>query len=804
MTRRAWFVLAAAVASVLQACLASSPAQAASPVLAGASKIELTPPVHTPLAGYSRRDGRLSQSVHDPVFVRALAVRDHNTTAVIVSCDLLIIDERLFAAVAQRVDAAWEGAPPTLLVAATHTHSGPGAYGTKFLEKVSMGHFDPQVFDWIADRIAEAILTASRDLQPATIRSATATTTGLVINRMEADGAVDAALTVVAFDRADRTPLAIVVNFAAHPTTLGAWNMALSADYPGVVTQQLEARFPSAVCLFVAGAVGDQAPVKHGDGFERAAWIGEELARQAAGLLEQPLPARAAESVVAEQRTIRLPPARLRWSRRALPSWVSARFVDDDATLTMIQVDSIAWLGVPCDLSAELGLELKRHAAHHGYQPVIAGFANDYIGYCLPARLYDTEHYEAMLAFNGPTTGELLVEELKRMIDTPAEAAHVEDHDGLPVIYLEGSPYEIGRQHGALLREDVRRSVGQILGYFRRYLKLPLIRTLAANWWLDRPWRQARSFIPADYVEELRGLSDGSGVPLKELWRLHAIPDRTYSCSGFAAWGRATADGRLIHTRNLDWNIHADIQRYATVFVVRPEGKQAFVNVGWAGFIGVLTGINEQGISIGQVGAETTDATFRGLPMTFLMRRVLEEAGDVPEAVAVIEQAPRTVGVNYLIADANTPNAVAVETTHRHVAVFDADDPDEHLVTYARPIPDVVFRADTAVNPQIRDRQMASKGDPRKKGLEPPGGSAYEVRYLGQAAGILAHYGQITPEIAKQIAQTVAPGSNVQSVVFAWPDLWVANADGSTRATHTPYRHLNLEELLAPSLTTDN
>jgi len=378
----------------------------------------------------------------------------------------------------------------------------------------------------------------------------------------------------------------------------------------------------------------------------------------------------------------------------------------------------------------------------------------------------------------------------------PAEAAHLEYHEGFPIIFLDGSPYELGRQHGRLLKDSVRQAVAQILGYFRRYPKVPLLGPLAVNWWLDRPWEHARPFLPPDYVEELRGLSEASGVSLRDLWRLHAIPDRTYSCSNLVAWGRATADGRLIHTRNLDWTIQVSIQDYATMFVVRPDNKQAFVNVGWAGFIGVLSGVNAQRLSIGQIGAETVDVSYRGLPMAFLMRKVLEESSDTEDAAQIIREAPRTVGVNYVVADAKQPRGIVVETTHRHATVFEADDPKEHAVSYARPIADAVFRADTAIDPIIRDLQLASKGNPRRRGLEPPGGSAYEIRYLGQAAGITANYGRLDAQRAIDVAKAVAPDSNVQSVVFAWPEVWVANAQGATPASHTTYHRLDVERFL--------
>ena len=378
---------------------------------------------------------------------------------------------------------------------------------------------------------------------------------------------------------------------------------------------------------------------------------------------------------------------------------------------------------------------------------------------------------------------------------TAVEAAHVEYHEGLPIVFLEGTPYELGRQHGELLRETVQHSLRHILGHFRRYLKAPLLSPLAVNWWLGRSWAQSAPLIPQDYLEELRGVSDGSGVPLAELWRLHAIPERTYACSTMAVWGRATADGRLIHTRNLDWSIRAGIQDYAAVFVVRPKGKHGFVSAGWAGFIGVLSGINERGLSIGQVGAETLDASYRGVPMAFLMRKVLEDATDLDGAVGLIRDAPRTVGVNYVIADAAAQRAVAMETTAHLAAVFEADDPKEHAVAYARPIVDAVVRADTAIDPAIRERQLTSRGNPRVPGLEPPGGSAYTVRYLGQGERILAHYGAITAQLACEIAKAVAPGSNVQSVVFAWPWMWVANAQDQTRAAHAPYHRLDLHRL---------
>lgn len=431
MTRRAagW-----PLAFVGLLCVAA-PAGTATTFTAGAAARELTPSRRVPLAGYSRRGGRPASGVHDAPMVRALVLRQGDLAVALASCDLLIIDETLFADVQRRLREA--GFSGTLLMAATHTHSGPGAYGRKFFEKISMGHFDPAVFESLSSQISRAILEAAADLKPASIGAASIATDGLVKNRVRPDGPVDNQLRVAAVwtDGHDRggpviagegvsaagglptsEPLAVVAGFAAHPTTLGAWNMEMSADYPGVLTRLVEARHPGAVCLFFAGAVGDQAPVKAGDGFARAERLGRPLGEQALALLKDLRPA--SGHLSSRQEIMPLPPPRVRLNRHtALPGWLSRRFVDDDATLTVIAAGPAVFIGAPCDLSVELGRQLQSHAAARGYTPFIVGFADDYIGYCVPPALYETGQYEALMAFNGPDTGLRIVSRLQQMLD---------------------------------------------------------------------------------------------------------------------------------------------------------------------------------------------------------------------------------------------------------------------------------------------------------------------------------------------------------------------------------------------------
>jgi len=387
-------------------------------VQAGVAQETFVLPRWVPLAGYSRRKGKSSVGTHDPVGVRALVLEDGKTVAALVSCDLLIVDEHLFDAVRARLLAQGFPQDVVLILAATHTHSGPGAYGTRFFEKLSMGHFDRDIFDTIVAAISRAVIRARAARVDVRIASMTTTTEGLVTNRMDPHGLIDPELIVSAFyPRGARDPRAVLVNFSAHPTTLGAWNKQLSADYPGVIVREIERQFPGTMAFFFAGAVGDQAPVKAGEGFERPERLGVSLAQQAIALLREAHP-ESSPALLARQERLLLPPAQVHLgSRLTFPHWLGKLFVDDDATLSLVAVGKTVFLGVPCDLTAGLGQELKAAARSRNVEPMVIGFASDYIGYCLAETQYVSHSYESSMAFNGPKTGELVVNRLTQMLD---------------------------------------------------------------------------------------------------------------------------------------------------------------------------------------------------------------------------------------------------------------------------------------------------------------------------------------------------------------------------------------------------
>ena len=215
----------------------------------GAAKVDMTPDVKAnaiPLGGYAARKAARATGVHDPVYARALALSDGKTTAVVVSLDLCFAPASIKAEVVKRLKANGNGIVDAahLFLAATHTHTAPDPLamhtGNTFTHLKGWTVFDQKLLDFTADKIAQAIMQAGKDMVPVRIGIATQNAIGANRNRRN-DPTVDPAFTTLKVTRiADGKTLAAVVNFAAHPTLYDDKMMEISADWPGVMTGDVE------------------------------------------------------------------------------------------------------------------------------------------------------------------------------------------------------------------------------------------------------------------------------------------------------------------------------------------------------------------------------------------------------------------------------------------------------------------------------------------------------------------------------------------------------------------------------------
>lgn len=397
------------------------PNQAPQPLLAGAARIDITPPVGTPLAGYGNRKGRGSIGIHDRVYTRALALSDGNQAVIILANDLLAITDDIHKAVHKKISREISLRPDNLMISATHTHSGPGALAKRFWEGFAAGPYDPDLFEVTTDKMAEAALIAYREMRPARLGGASIPVPDLIRNRMVKDGPTDPDLAFLIIQTLDRLSTFYLVNYSAHPTVLKDSNDLISGDFPGALESELE-QGVGAIALYTAGAVADQTanPPPGMDDFERMQKMGGILAERVRGAsaLSKPQDRIRIGAIIAP---IYLPPTQVRvGTGRRLASPLGNLFFDRETTIQAILLGDYVLLGVPGDLGSEIGLEIKSKAEAQGLKAIIVGFANDYIGYIIPSKYYFTGAYEARMSFNGPYMDRYLKEVSFKLIESLA------------------------------------------------------------------------------------------------------------------------------------------------------------------------------------------------------------------------------------------------------------------------------------------------------------------------------------------------------------------------------------------------
>jgi isopenicillin-N N-acyltransferase-like protein len=349
----------------------------------------------------------------------------------------------------------------------------------------------------------------------------------------------------------------------------------------------------------------------------------------------------------------------------------------------------------------------------------------------------------------------------------------LEEVDGYRILHLKGSPYEMGFQHGALLKDDVREGVRFLFEEKARALTLELggIKLVSPKRVIQGIAATQKKFIPERFFEELRGLADGAGMDVQDVIVANFIPE-LFHCSGFALSGSATKDGTLYHGRILDYGCDWKLQEHAVLVIAEPEGRIPFVNVTYAGFIGSVTGMNARKVSVGEMGGRGL-GHWDGVPMSFLVRMVLEEADTLDRAIAVFRDHPRTCEYYYVIADGKTGKGVGMEASWNTFGVVAMGETHPRLPH------------------AVKDAVLLSAGD----------------RYEELVKRVKAAHGTIDAEKARALMdRPVAMKSNLHSVLFETMStrMWVANAsiDGAPAVTQ-PFHEFTFTELLThePSST---
>lgn len=658
---------------------------------AGAAKVELAPPLGAPLNGYGNRMGRGATATHDPLWARCLYMSDDQTRVFLVNTDLCLITRELRAKVLEKAPS--EVPKENIILTATHTHNGPGGMSHSLIFRMVSGRYMPELVDATAEKIAQAMREAYAARKPAVIGYATGKQQDLSVNRRQPKGPVDEQVGVILAKSLEGPGIAIVANFAAHPTSVPEdLHYAYSADYPGVYYRELEALAePGCVAMFINGAEGNQtiSDPQNRSGFARTESVGKLLA----------------ERVKAISNTIdcTAAPLRLATATVALPPSLASSFAPSETTLQVLEIGGLVMTFFPGEPCVEIGLELRKQTLARGYDAQFSvGLANDYVGYFVPRELYGQLTYESTMSFYGPGMADWFYREFPRLMSRggkPSSAADpvsatVRDIGEGKSVVLSGSHFDIGYARGRAFRDD-------IIAAYERDVVAPVKSGEAIP--KDGLWMYAPSFVDLtplalprlgigarallsgmadDGLREIEGLSAGAGLPFDAAWLLQCAPvmasrDTTSAfyrspfCTMFAVMGPRTGPSRILVGRNLDW----DASDVPVVAEVRPEKGRAYLSVGFPWNLGVFTGMNTAGIVVcaersEALGTPSTD----GPPVEFVLREVLQESDDMKEALARLQAAGHVRGYRVLVAEPSKPSARVIEYGRRIVVREPKDD----------------------------------------------------------------------------------------------------------------------------------
>ena len=332
----------------------------------------------------------------------------------------------------------------------------------------------------------------------------------------------------------------------------------------------------------------------------------------------------------------------------------------------------------------------------------------------------------------------------------------------IPVIVVSGSPFEMGKSLGELTADASKALLQQFVavcqtGEPEKY----------SDAQLDAAWEAVAPHTDPRFKEEMKGLAEGAGIPLELIQRAHMLPVVSeYSCSSIAAWGPATKDGHLYQTRNLDWDMQVGAHKFPCIVIYRPSAGIAHVNVSFAGYLGSHTGLSTAGIALAEMGDSPSSEypyDVNGEHFTTLFRRVMYDAKNLDEAVAMFKSAKRIKRYHYVVGDGKNMCAVKMLAHAPNLRIWKDNDPTDELA------------------PNIMEHVV------------------YQDEGRGAFPMIKERYGEITAEdMIKMACSIPIKGGNVLDVVYDATslELWVSYAKDETEAYLRPFVHLDIKQYL--------
>ncbi|MFZ1784340.1 MAG: C45 family peptidase [Ferruginibacter sp.] len=256
---------------------------------------------------------------------------------------------------------------------------------------------------------------------------------------------------------------------------------------------------------------------------------------------------------------------------------------------------------------------------------------------------------------------------------------------GLYELYVEGAPFERGVINGKLTEELVVRQedhfAEQITKMVPSRFKRSFLKYLIG--WFNR---NLDKNLTEEYKEEIYGISESAspkyqylGTNYQRILNYHAAHDIGHAvqnlalvgCTSFGTWGGKSADSTMIIGRNFDFYVGDKFAEDKIVAFFNPTSGHKFMTVTWGGFIGAVSGMNDQGLSVTINAAKTDLPTGSATPVSIVTREILQYAKNIPEAIAIAKRRKMFVSESFLVASAADNKAVIIEKTPDSLDIYD-------------------------------------------------------------------------------------------------------------------------------------
>lgn len=258
-------------------------------------------------------------------------------------------------------------------------------------------------------------------------------------------------------------------------------------------------------------------------------------------------------------------------------------------------------------------------------------------------------------------------------------------NSGLYEMYVEGTPFELGTINGKLSEELVKKQED----YFSEQINKMIPSKTYLHFlkyfigWFNRDLPKN---VTNEYKQEIYGVSQSAsdgykyiGTKYSRILNYHSAHDIGHAlqnmmlvgCTSFGTWGSASQDSTMIIGRNFDFWVGDNFAKNKIIAFVNPSAGYKFMSVTWGGFIGVVSGMNEKGLTVTINAAKSSIPSGSATPVSLVAREIVQYAKNIKEAVAIAQKRKMFVSESFLVGSAIDNKAVVIEKTPDSLSIYD-------------------------------------------------------------------------------------------------------------------------------------